>query len=37
VRQAVPAKTTTINGSPFHANTTAITVAAIAEKKSPVA
>ena len=36
---AVPeaAKATTINGSPFHANTTAITVAAIAEGKSPVA
>ena len=36
---AVPeaAKATTINGSPFHANMTAITVAAIAEKKSPVA
>ena len=35
---AVPeaAKATTINGSPFHANT-AITVAAIAEGKSPVA
>ena len=36
---AVPeaAKATTINGSPFHANTTAITIAAIAEGKSPVA
>ena len=36
---AIPeaAKATTINGSPFHANTTAITVAAIAEGKSPVA
>ena len=36
---AVPeaARATTINGSPFHANTTAITVAAIAEGKSPVA
>ena len=36
---AVPeaAKATTINGSPFHANMTAITVAAIAEGKSPVA
>ena len=36
---AVPeaAKATTINGSPFHANTTAITVAAIAEGESPVA
>ncbi len=35
---AIPeaAKATTINGSPFHANT-AITVAAIAEGKSPVA
>ena len=35
---AVPeaARATTINGSPFHANT-AITVAAIAEGKSPVA
>ena len=33
---AVPeaAKATTINGSPFHANMTAITVAAIAEGKS---
>jgi len=31
------AKATIINGSPFHANMTAITVAAIAEGKSPVA
>jgi len=36
---AIPeaAKATTINGIPFHANTKAITVAAIAEGKSPVA